>query len=195
MKGGASSAGGFAEVVENTYGWNVMKPKAIDKELWDEIYQVYVKDKYNLGTQAFFEQKNPAALQQITAVMLETVRKGMWKATPQQVADIAKLHVELVKKYKPSGSAFVTDNAKLRNFIASKVEAKQGKEYEQQIDKMRNAAANADKGTVMKREDMSQQVEKRAPLLSKGLLVGGAVVLLVALLVFVVRKRRNTKAE
>ena len=195
MKGGASSAGGFAEVVENTYGWNVMKPKAIDKELWDEIYQVYVKDKYNLGTQAFFEQKNPAALQQITAVMLETVRKGMWKATPQQVADIAKLHVELVKKYKPSGSAFVTDNAKLRNFIASKVEAKQGKEYEQQIDKMRNAAANADKGTVMKREDMSQQVEERAPLLSKGLLVGGAVLLLVALLVFVVRKRRNTKAE
>ena len=195
MKGGASSAGGFAEVVENTYGWNVMKPKAIDKELWDEIYQVYVKDKYNLGTQAFFEQKNPAALQQITAVMLETVRKGMWKATPQQVADIAKLHVDLVKKYKPSGSAFVTDNAKLRNFIASKVEAKQGKEYEQQIDKMRNAAANADKGTVMKREDMSQQVEKRAPLLSKGLLVGGAVLLLVALLVFVVRKRRKTKAE
>ena len=195
MKGGASSAGGFAEVVENTYGWNVMKPKAIDKELWDEIYQVYVKDKYNLGTQAFFEQKNPAALQQITAVMLETVRKGMWKATPQQVADIAKLHVDLVKKYKPSGSAFVTDNAKLRNFIASKVEAKQGKEYEQQIDKIRNAAANADKGTVMKREDMSQQVEKRAPLLSKGLLVGGAVLLLVALLVFVVRKRRNTKAE
>ena len=195
MKGGASSAGGFAEVVENTYGWNVMKPKAIDKELWDEIYQVYVKDKYNLGTQAFFEQKNPAALQQITAVMLETVRKGMWKATPQQVADIAKLHVDLVKKYKPSGSAFVTDNAKLRNFIASKVEAKQGKEYQQQIDKMRNAAANADKGTVMKREDMSQQVEKRAPLLSKGLLVGGAVLLLVVLLVFVVRKRRNTKAE
>lgn len=195
MKGGASSAGGFAEVVENTYGWNVMKPKAIDKELWDEIYQVYVKDKYNLGTQAFFEQKNPAALQQITAVMLETVRKGMWKATPQQVADIAKLHVDLVKKYKPSGSAFVTDNAKLRNFIASKVEAKQGKEYQQQIDKIRNAAANADKGTVMKREDMSQQVEKRAPLLSKGLLVGGAVLLLVALLVFVVRKRRNTKAE
>lgn len=195
MKGGASAAGGFAEVVENTYGWNVMKPKAIDKELWDDIYQVYVKDKYNLGTQAFFEQKNPAALQQITAVMLETVRKGMWKATPQQVADIAKLHVELVKKYKPSGSAFVTDNAKLRNFIASKVEPNQGKEYQQQIDRMRNAVANADKGTVMKREDMSQKVEQHTPLLEKGVLVGGAVLLLVVLLIFVVRKRRNTNAE
>ncbi len=64
MKGGASAAGGFAEIVENTYGWNVMKPKAIDKELWDDIYRVYVQDKYKLGTKTFFEQKNPAALQQ-----------------------------------------------------------------------------------------------------------------------------------
>ena len=38
MKGGASSASTFAEIVTNTYGWNVMKPKAIDKEMWDEIY-------------------------------------------------------------------------------------------------------------------------------------------------------------
>ena len=57
MKGGASAAGGFAEIVENTYGWNVMKPKAIDKELWDDIYRVYVQDKYKLGTKTFFEQK------------------------------------------------------------------------------------------------------------------------------------------
>ncbi len=40
MKGGASSASTFAEIVTNTYGWNVMKPKAIDKEMWDEIYNV-----------------------------------------------------------------------------------------------------------------------------------------------------------
>jgi cobN/magnesium chelatase family protein len=195
MKGGASAAGSFAEIVENTYGWNVMKPKAIDKELWDDIYRVYVQDKYKLGTKTFFEQKNPAALQQITAVMLETVRKGMWKATPQQVADIAKLHVELVKKYKPSGSSFVTDNAKLRKFIASKVSPEQGKDYQQQIEQVRNSAANANKGTVMKREDMSQKVEKHSPLLSKGLVICGAVLLFVALVVFIVRRRRNTNAE
>ena len=62
MKGGASSASTFAEIVTNTYGWNVMKPKANDKEMWDEIYNVYVKDKYNLGTKEFFDKQNPAAL-------------------------------------------------------------------------------------------------------------------------------------
>ena len=34
-----------------------MKPKAADKELWDEIYNIYVKDKFGLGLQAYFENR------------------------------------------------------------------------------------------------------------------------------------------
>ena len=49
MKGGASAASEVAQTVTNTYGWNVMKPAAIDKELWDNIYDVYVKDEYKLN--------------------------------------------------------------------------------------------------------------------------------------------------
>ena len=70
MKGEAGAAATFAEIVQNTYGWNVMKPKAVDKELWDEIYNIYVKDKFGLGLQAYFEKQNPAALEEITAVMM-----------------------------------------------------------------------------------------------------------------------------
>ena len=164
--------------------------------MWDDIYQVYVKDKYNLGTKDFFEQKNPAALQQITAVMLETVRKGMWKATPQQVADIAKLHVELVKKYKPSGSAFVTDNAKLRNFIASKVEEKQGNEYKQEVEKVRNAIANNDKGTVMSAKTCRKRLNNTHHCSAKVSLWEVQLVLSYWLVwLFVVRRRRNTPVE
>ena len=114
-----------------------MKPKAIDKEMWDEIYNVYVKDKYHLGTKEFFDKQNPAALMEITAVMMESARKGMWKATPQQLKDIAKLHTETVNKYKPSCSGFVCDNAKLRNYIASKTDAASAKEYQQNVEQIR----------------------------------------------------------
>lgn len=82
MKGGASAASEVAQTVTNTYGWNVMKPAAIDKELWDNIYDVYVKDEYKLNVKDFFEKQNPAALQEVTAVMMETARKGYWKASP-----------------------------------------------------------------------------------------------------------------
>ena len=43
MKGEASAANGFAELVQNTFGWEVMKPGAIDEEMWTEIFDVLCK--------------------------------------------------------------------------------------------------------------------------------------------------------
>ena len=197
MKGGASSAGTFAEIVQNTYGWNVMKPKAIDKEMWDEIYNVYVKDKFGLGIQEFFEDKNPAALEEMTAVMLESARKGLWKAGEQQVADIARLHTELVNKYKPSCSGFVCDNAKLRDFIASKVSGETAAQYKENIRTIREAAASADnsKATVLKKEEMNAaETEEQTNRLSNTIVMVG-VVIAVIILIIVVRRRRNRLEE
>lgn len=197
MKGGASSASTFAEIVTNTYGWNVMKPKAIDKEMWDEIYNVYVKDKYHLGTKEFFDKQNPAALMEMTAVMMESARKGMWKATPQQLKDIAKLHIETVNKYKPSCSGFVCDNAKLRNYITSKTDAASAKEYQQNVEQIRDAAAaknNSDKGMVMKKETLNEEAQKTTTVVS-GIVVGVIVIVAFVLLAILIRRRRKNMVE
>lgn len=197
MKGGASSASTFAEIVTNTYGWNVMKPKAIDKEMWDEIYNVYVKDKYHLGTKEFFDKQNPAALMEMTAVMMESARKGMWKATPQQLKDIAKLHTETVNKYKPSCSGFVCDNAKLRNYIASKTDAASAKEYQQNVEQIRDAEAaknSSDKGMVMKKETLNEEAQKATTVVS-GIVVGVIVIVAFVLLAVLIRRRRKNMVE
>ncbi len=197
MKGGASSASTFAEIVTNTYGWNVMKPKAIDKEMWDEIYNVYVKDKYHLGTKEFFDKQNPAALMEMTAVMMESARKGMWKATPQQLKDIAKLHTETVNKYKPSCSGFVCDNAKLRNYIASKTDAASAKEYQQNVEQIRDAEAaknSSDKGMVMKKETLNEEAQKTTTVVS-GIVVGVIVIVAFVMLAILIRRRRKNMVE
>ena len=197
MKGGASSASTFAEIVTNTYGWNVMKPKAIDKEMWDEIYNVYVKDKYHLGTKEFFDKQNPAALMEMTAVMMESARKGMWKATPQQLRDIAKLHTETVNKYKPSCSGFVCNNAKLRNYIASKTDAASAKEYQQNVEQIRDAEAaknSSDKGMVMKKETLNEEAQKTTTMVS-GIVVGVIVIVAFVLLAVLIRRRRKNMVE
>lgn len=197
MKGGASSASTFAEIVTNTYGWNVMKPKAIDKEMWDEIYNVYVKDKYHLGTKEFFDKQNPAALMEMTAVMMESARKGMWKATPQQLKDIAKLHTETVNKYKPSCSGFVCNNAKLRNYIASKTDAASAKEYQQNVEQIRDAEAaknSSDKGMVMKKEMLNEEAQKTTTVVS-GIVVGVIVIVAFVLLAVLIRRRRKNMVE
>lgn len=192
MKGEAGAAATFAEIVQNTYGWNVMKPKAVDKELWDEIYNIYVKDKFGLGLQAYFEKQNPAALEEITAVMMETARKGMWKASEQQLADIAQLHTQLIAKYKPSCSGFVCDNAKLRDFIASKTDAASAVSYRKDITVIREQMVEGtDKGMVMKKEQVNTQTDETTNVLSNTVVVCVVLVLVVALILLVRRRHKH----
>ena len=196
MKGEAGAANTFAEIVQNTYGWNVMKPQAVDKEMWNEIYDVYVKDKFNLGVQGYFEKQNPAALEEMTAVMMETIRKGMWQASGQQIADIAKLHTDLVNKYKPSCSGFVCDNAKLRQFIASKMDAQTASRYKENISQIREVAASKEqKGMVMKKEEMNTVGTEQQTNTVSNTVVCVVVVAAVLVLIVLVRCRRKKMQE
>ena len=193
MKGGAGAAAGFAEIVQNTYGWNVMKPDAIDNELWDEIYNVYVQDKFGLGVQDYFERQNPAALEEMTAVMMETARKGMWDASAEQLKAIAELHTGLVEKYKPSCSGFVCNNTKLREFIASKTAPEAADRYERNIRDIREASLSEDRSMVLKREEMNASDKTRTIVSNTAVavLVLGAVTALVG----TVRRRRKKMEE
>lgn len=193
MKGGASAANGFAEVVQNTYGWNVMKPDVVDNELWNEIYDVYVRDKFDLGVRGYFERQNPAALEEISAVMIETARKGMWQASDEQLAALAALHTELVDKHGPSCSGFVCDNAKLHEFIASKSTPETARNYQRQIREVREASLDAKEGTVLKREELASS--DRTVTIVSNTVVAVLVVGIIAALVIVVRRRRKKMEE
>ena len=195
MKGDAGAASSITEIVQNTYGWNVMKPKAIDQQLWNDIYDVYVKDKYNLGTQGYFEEKNPAALENMTAVMLETARKGYWKATPEQLKAVAGLHTDLVAKYGTSGGGFADNNAKLQDFIAENVSAPQAAGYKQRINEMKEAAladGNVQKGMTLKKNtiDTVGQPEEETNKLS-GTLVVSVVLAAFIILLMILKKKRS----
>ncbi|MDE5687494.1 MAG: cobaltochelatase subunit CobN [Paramuribaculum sp.] len=191
MKGGAGDASGIAAVVRNTYGWNVMKPDVIDNELWNDIYDTYIADKNNLGTKEFFTGVNPAAIQEITAVMLETARKGMWNASQEQLTALAELHTEVVKDYGAACSGFVCDNAKLRDFIAGKVPESAAYGYKRAVAQVRAEKISGDEGMVMKRDDMS--MTQTAVNHVNGIIIG--VIVLAVLILFVVIIRRRKKSE
>lgn len=139
--GGASSAAVFAETFRNTYAWNALKPELIDDALWDELYAVYVEDREGLGIRETFAAKNPYALQEMTAVMAETARKGLWDATPEQLRTISALHVDLVNRHKPGCSGFVCDNAKLREAIRKNAAGPAADAYLAAIDQVREGEA------------------------------------------------------
>lgn len=193
MKGGASSASQITEVVTNTYGWNVTKPDVVDQEMWNKIYDVYVKDAYQLGTEQFFKAQNPAALQEITAVMLETARKGMWKASEEQLGELARLHTDLVKEFGSTGSGFSGGNAKLQDFIARKVSPENAAAYQQRVKEMKTAGTVADrKGMVLKKDEVAQVSRGEKNSLNGVWVAGGVFALFVLLLLVLKRKRKNS---
>ena len=192
MKGGASSASQITEVVTNTYGWNVTKPDVVDNEMWDKIYDVYVKDAYQLGTGQFFKAQNPAALQEITAVMMETARKGMWKASDEQLGELARLHTDLVKEFGSTGSGFSGGNAKLQDFIARKASPENAVAYRQRVKEMKTAGTVADrKGMVLKKDEVAQTERGERNSLNGVWIAGGVFVLFIVLLFILKRKRKG----
>ncbi len=180
MEEGESAAEGFAENFRDTYGWNVMKPDAIDKEIWEGYYDIYVKDKDKLGTVDFFKKANPYALQEMTAVMLETVRKGYWKPSEAVKKDIANLHATLIKDHKAGCSGFVCDNSKLKEMIASLLDDDLNKTYQTAINEVKTGTrenAENQEGMVLEKEVL--QKEKIVTLIKENI---GAILLLVLLI-------------
>lgn len=194
LAGGANSVANITEVVTNTYGWNVMKPEVIDKELWDQLYDMYIRDVNNLGVTSAFEGKSPAALEEITAVMLETARKGMWKASPEQLSTLAQRHSELVAKYGPSGGGMSADNKKLRAFISQQLSPEAAKQYQSQMKQMdegSSADAPSQNGMVMKKETVADQAGAVTRSFNGLWIVAGVAVLFIGLLVLLRIKRRR----
>lgn len=194
MKGGASSAQVFAKTFTNTYAWSAMKPDVIDNEMWNNIYDVYVKDKYKLGVEEFFRHENPAAMQEMTAVMMETARKGMWQASEQKLTDIARLHTELIKEFGINESGFTGSNVKLQDFIANKISSENAAEYRQQLNKMKVADVNLDNknsGLVLKKDQIGEVEQGEKNNLNGVIIVPVVLVAFVVLLIVLRRKRKK----
>ncbi len=163
LQGEASALSTFAETVRNTYGWNAMRASAIDNRLWDEYYDIYVEDRYGLGVEQKFSDKNPYALQEVTAVMMESARKGLWQADESQLKRVAELHGKLVTEHEAACSGFVCDNAALKQFIASKLDAPE--RYEAKIDEaLRPSIDHFDKdgAQVLEKEEAATPEHKAA---------------------------------
>ncbi|MDR1793564.1 MAG: cobaltochelatase subunit CobN [Bacteroidales bacterium] len=187
-----SDANSFAEIIRNTYGWNVMKPSVIDNELWEQIFDTYIDDKYNLNLKTFFETQNPAALQEMTAVMLETYRKGYWKTANEKIAKLSTLHADLVTKYGAGCSGFVCDNAKLQHLISSQLPDNQRDRYNSQISQAREIQTSDNQNVVLKKETLQDNsfTRKSTALSTILAIVGGVAVVLVVLLI-IVKRRKN----
>lgn len=118
-----AGAGMMAELVKNTFGWDVTRSSAVSDGVWDEIYQTYVEDSKNLDLPEWFEQVNPHAMQTIAATMLEAARKGYWDASAQQLARLSEVYARSVAKHGASMGLVAGGNDRLNQFVTDRLTA------------------------------------------------------------------------
>ena len=109
---GYAGATAILDRMNNMWGWEVMTPDAVRDDQWQEFFEVYVDDKYDMQMREFFEQHNAEALAQIIERMLEAVRKGYWQADAETLKKMLETYTEIANQHD-----VVTDNEPFTEFV------------------------------------------------------------------------------
>ncbi len=120
---GFSGAGEITQTATNLFGWQVTKPEAVSGYVWDEVQRVYVEDSLSLDLPGWFDRENPYAFQSLTAVLLESARKGFWNPSPEVLRDTANAYAQSVSRHGPAGDARTTDNFPFQSFVSEQLRA------------------------------------------------------------------------
>lgn len=96
---GYSGTQNVLDVVNNFWGWQVVDPDVVRDDQWQEFFEVYVKDKYDMKLKEWFENSNPDNLAQIMQRMLEAARLGYWQTDEATIKELKERYKELEKKY------------------------------------------------------------------------------------------------
>ena len=186
MHGGAGSAQMLGEFFRNIFGWHVMRPSVMDPEIFNELYRMYVTDCHGLDIVAYLRQVNPAALQAMTAVLLESARKGYWQATDEQLRTTAALHADVTHHEGAACTEFVCDNDRLQKYVAQQLDPSARTTYEADMQAVYDANAGNNHGIVL--SDRTGQPDTYRQTVN-GLLIVVIIAFLLLLFWFVRRKR------
>lgn len=94
-----AGAGMIARTVDNLWGWQSVTPENVTTDQWNELYEVYLQDRHQLGLSRFFRRENAWAEQSIAARMLEAIRKEFWKAPDSVKTDLARTYAQSVLEH------------------------------------------------------------------------------------------------
>lgn len=98
--------------LNNFWGWQVVDPQNVRADQWQDFFEVYVQDKYELELREWFEQANPHALAQMLERMLEAVRKEYWNADTATIKEMLDVYIELANQYDVP-----TSNTKFKEYV------------------------------------------------------------------------------
>ena len=117
QKEGYAGAAEMRAFVEYLWGWDAVVSETVDDRMWRESFEVYVEDRHELGLREFFDENSPFAFQDITARMVETIRKGYWQADEETLRRLLTEYTGSVAEYGAACSGHTCGNPRLLQYV------------------------------------------------------------------------------
>lgn len=185
MKGDEGTAQEFGEVFRNIFGWSATRPSSLDKDIYNDLYKMYITDDNRLGVKDFFQKINPAAYQAMTSVMMESARKGYWKPTAEQLKTIAALHADITREAGAACTDFVCNNDKLQQYISQQLPQKEREQYTQQMSSVKETS------TGQREMVLKEKKDKQTTVVNDSIIVLATIVIIAILLVYFIKRKQN----
>lgn len=113
MAEGYSGTLNILDATNNLWGWTAVAREVVRDDQWEEMADVYVRDKFDLGLKEWFEKENPHALAQTIGRMLEAARQQYWEADPATIDELKARYRDLAERYDVR-----TDNQRFLAYLA-----------------------------------------------------------------------------
>ncbi|MEX2301220.1 MAG: cobaltochelatase subunit CobN [Bryobacterales bacterium] len=192
---GFSGAVEITQTATNLFGWQVTKPEAVSEYVWDEVQRVYVGDALSLDLPEWFARENPYAFQNLTAILLESARKGFWHPGADVLRNTANAYARSVSLHGPAGDIRTTDNFRLQSFVGEQLRApgnQEGIELTSLYDNaLAKSAGAAPASRIVAGRKLVREPEAKPPARPAEYSTVTALALLIGVAVFVIGLRRN----
>ncbi|MEW6010629.1 MAG: cobaltochelatase subunit CobN [Euryarchaeota archaeon] len=108
MKEGYSGARQISQkFAENLWGWQVTNPNLIDGWMWDELVDIYIYDKYNIGVTEWLSSGNQVypmiSLQGTMLTAAHKINDGTgspyWQANPETIRQVANSWAQMIAQH------------------------------------------------------------------------------------------------
>ena len=94
-----------SEFMEYLWGWQVTNPDIIKSWAWDEVKDVYLDDRYQIGLDQFLEQgANVHVKTNMMAILLVAAEKKFWQTDDATLQKLSRQWVDLLLKNGLPGS-------------------------------------------------------------------------------------------
>jgi cobaltochelatase CobN len=142
------------QVVDNLWGWQVTVPEVVDAAKWQEMYEVYVEDRYDLDIRERMTQANNLeALASLVQRMQSVIDKQYWSPSAEVREQLANVEASLLSEILTRDVVPGNDGAVVQSDLAPSESA-------EPADPTDNAQAEQIEGRVM--ESLMPTAEPRA---------------------------------